>query len=188
MDTPASDGTTPPPLNNSPKTNSEKASVNSLLTVNSTNNTEALTIEPTQVLGIRVPYSYYVIYNRKLSGEEKELVREALKQFFISLVKNVKRVNYNINVNNVNSSYSFNINIINVTQQQSQVKEEADEFTAERIKQLKLQLREAREVLQEYRVKAQKYDEIKRLVELFRKGTIDVKTLLNRILSELGEG
>ncbi|MEM4436882.1 MAG: hypothetical protein QXO22_08060 [Thermosphaera sp.] len=136
---------------------------------------------------IKVPLSVYEKYSRELSKEQASLVRDALRQFMTHLILNISNVT---NVSNVSVSTNNNTNInvvLNINNMQTvsrDEKEEADVFTAERIKQLKQKLKEAQEVLKEYKVKAQKYDKIQHYVKLYRQGTIDVKTLINTILQE----
>jgi len=135
---------------------------------------------------IKVPLSVYEKYSRELSKEQASLVRNALRQFMTHLILNISNVTNvsNVSVNNNNVNFNVVLNINNVQTVSRDEKEEADEFTAERVKQLKEKLREAQEVLKEYKVKAQKYDKIQHYVKLYRQGTIDVKTLINTILQE----
>lgn len=185
--TPSSNESYNPPLNNSPPitppTNLKKELVNSLLTVNKPSQTASklaskLASEPTLVLGIRVPYSYYLIYNRKLSGEQKELVREALKQFFVNLVSNVNEVEVNQDLN-----FNFNINI-NVNQNVNQESKEDLEVSLlkERLELYEKKLSEYKEILDEYKSYKDKYESVKRLVNSYRNKVIDTKTLIDQLL------
>ncbi|MEM3948243.1 MAG: hypothetical protein QXM76_01445 [Zestosphaera sp.] len=182
MDTPASDGTTPPPYN--PPTNLEKELVNKKQKTNRDNNihTDNIDSKLQATFTFRIPYSLYKKYY-ELGGTKKKLVINALRHFMFSLVNNVSNVT---DIQNENYNFNVNININNIQQSQEKEKEEADVFTAERVKQLKSKLKEAQEVLREYKVKAQGYDRIVHLVGLYRRGTIDAKNLLQRVIEIAG--
>ncbi|MEM4889696.1 MAG: hypothetical protein QXJ64_09690 [Thermosphaera sp.] len=62
------------------------------------------------VFGLRVPVSVYNYYKRKLTGEEQEFIREAVKQFFIHLVSNAKGVQ--LAFESRQTSFNVNLNVI----------------------------------------------------------------------------
>ncbi|MEM0105953.1 MAG: hypothetical protein QXX81_05390 [Zestosphaera sp.] len=124
-----------------------------------------------------MPLPLYVKYNEELTHRQRKIVREALRQFFTSLVLNVNNVS---SVNVVGSNYSFNVNI-NINNVAS-ADPHGDVWAEERVKQLERKLRKAEEVLREYKFKASKYEKIAHLADLCRRGTIDARSLLQQVL------
>lgn len=133
---------------------------------------------------IKVPLSVYEKYSRELSKEQASLVRNALRQFMTHLILNISNVTNvsNVSVNNNNVNFNVVLNINNVQTVSRDEKEEADEFTAERVKQLKSKLREAQEVLREYKSKAEIADKLLHYIGLYEQGTINAKQLLENVL------
>ncbi|MEM4976764.1 MAG: hypothetical protein QXT64_05525 [Desulfurococcaceae archaeon] len=67
----------------------------------------------TATLGLRVPASIYRVYKRALSHSEQELVREILKQTFVSLVLNKQQITSALEKLNV----SINVSVMPPTAQ-----------------------------------------------------------------------
>lgn len=156
-------------------TNTDVATQNKL----NANYIEEAAEELTAVLGLRVSLASYAFYKKKLNDKDREVVREIMRQVFDKLVNDI----HSAKLENINVTNTINLNVTNVVQPCKG--DEADEFSAERIKQLEKKLKEAYNVLQDYKAKAQKYERIQRYVNLYKQGTIDAKTLFNNILQEV---
>lgn len=153
----------------------ENEPVNSKLTADGLEGAESTLLI---TFGVKVPFSLYRIYSEELMGRQKRFVREAVRQFFASLVRDVRSARADVRAGGSCLSLNVNINVANA----GPVPEASDVWAEERIKQLRRKLKEAHEVLEGYRVKTLRYDKIVHYARLFRAGTIDAKSFLNQVL------
>ncbi|MEM1518170.1 MAG: hypothetical protein QW789_03500 [Nitrososphaerota archaeon] len=126
----------------------------------------------TLVLGLRVPASIYRIYNEVLTNKQRKLVREFTRQFFVYIVSNISSIKLQKQQNVINFNVNINLSEIKLPQ------EEGDIILRERIKQLEKKLKEAREVLQEYKEKAKKFDTVCIYFTMLRKKQIDMQNFI----------
>lgn len=180
-----STGVNDSPLNNPPKTNLEKELVNKKQKTNRDNNihTDNIDSKLQATFTIRIPYSVYKKYY-ELGGTKKKLTIDLIRQFIAYVVYNADNIASNVVSNvSVNTNNNTNINVIlNINNVAIEKNEEADEFTAERVRQLKLKLKEAQEVLREYKSKAEIADKLLHYIGLYEQGTINAKQLLENVL------
>lgn len=173
------------PLNNPQNvavTDLKKEPVNCKLTVNQPSPTESYVHVP---FSIKIPLYIYRKYAYELTGFQKKLVRDAVKQFIASLVLNAERVGGAATAGlGTGGNINFNV-VLNVNSVQTDGRsgcECDDSITRERVELLERKLREARELVQEYRAKAQKFEAIVQYVREYKRGVKDARTLLNDVL------